>query len=60
MIICAAFWRKVIESHSGMSLSGRLYGFGLPFSWAAELFASAVEEELASVKTVAVSLKELI
>ena len=68
MIICAAFWRKVIESHSGMILSGRLYGFGLLFAWAAELFARVVEDEIACVpedelvagKTVAVSLKELI
>ena len=68
MIICAAFWRKVIESHSGMSLSGRLYGFGLLFAWAAELFARVVEDEIACVpedelvagKAVAVSLKELI
>ena len=60
MIICAAFWRKVIESHSGMRASGRLYGFGLLFAWAAELFARVVEDELAAERAVAVSLKELI
>jgi hypothetical protein len=43
-----------------MSLSGRLYGFGLLFAWAAELFARVVEDELAAERAVAVSLKGLI
>ena len=37
-----------------------MYGFGLLFAWAAELFARVVEDELAAERAVAVSLKELI
>ena len=43
----------VIDSHSGMSSSGKLYGFGLPLADVAELFAR-VADELDVVESVAI------
>lgn len=67
IIICAAFWRKVIDSHSGMSSLGRLYGF-LPLTIASEDELEFAEDELMAIaddklvagEKFAVSLKGLI